>query len=181
VWRTRVGYAGGTSPDPTYHRLGDHSECVQVDFDPARVSYDDLLGMFWQLHDARRPAYSEQYASLVLAQDEEQLAAARAFRDRLAVRAGSPLTTRIAPLEVFTPAEDYHQKYRLRSDRALAAEFRAMLPDQTAFRESTAAARVNGYMGGGGSPDDLAAEIDLYGLSEAGRERLLAVVTPGRP
>jgi peptide-methionine (S)-S-oxide reductase len=176
-----VGYAGGTWPKPTYHRLGDHTECLQIDFDPARVSYDDLLHMFWQMHDARRPAYSDQYASLVLAHDDTQLAAARAFRDKLAVRAGSPLATRIAPLQVFHPAEDYHQKYRLRSDRVLAAEFRAMLPDETSLRESTAAARVNGYLGGGGSPDDLDTEIDLYGLSQDGRERLLATVTPRRP
>lgn len=125
-----MGYAGGSTPDPTYHDLGDHTEVVQVDFDPSRISYEDLLVTFWQLHDARRPSHSTQYASVVLTSDADQLATARALRDRLAVRAGAPLATRIAPLDGFYPAEDYHQKYHWRHFAAQwAAQVGGDVPD----------------------------------------------------
>ena len=79
------------------------------------------------------------------------------------------LATRIEPLKCFHPAEDYHQKYYLRNDRVLMADFRAMFDgDETSFRESTAAARVNGYAAGGGTRVGLAGEVDLLGLSEKG-------------
>ena len=80
---TRVGYAGGTIEHPTYRAMGDHTECFQVDFDPEVVTYEDLLELFWQSHDPFAPAYKTQYASLVLASDEEQLAVARASAETI--------------------------------------------------------------------------------------------------
>ena len=74
--RTRVGYAGGTSPEPTYHRLGDHSETVEVDYDASLTAYEDLLAEFWRAHDPRRPAYSVQYRSAILYRTEEERRAA---------------------------------------------------------------------------------------------------------
>ena len=92
-------------------------------------------------------------------------------------RSARPLTTRIEPLKSFWLAEDYHQKYYLRNDRALASDFRAMFDgDETAFRESTSAARVNGYVAGNGTRVQLAREIDFLGLSESGRARLITRV-----
>jgi peptide-methionine (S)-S-oxide reductase len=73
------------------------------------------------------------------------------------------------PLEPFYLAEDYHQKYSLRSTPALEGEFRAIYPDLNDFVNSTAVARVNGFLGGYGSWDVLQAEIDSYGLSKQGR------------
>jgi hypothetical protein len=141
------------------------------------VSYRDLLDAFWLSHDATHPSYSTQYASLILARDGEQLREALESRDRFEARIGRPVSTRIEPLRHFWLAEDYHQKYRLRSDRALAAEFRAMYPADADLRESPAAARVNGYLDGGGSRGQLEREIDLFGLSAEGRDHLVSAAS----
>ena len=177
MWRTRVGYAGGDSANPTYHSIGDHTECFQVDFDPTAVAYEDLLVLAFDSHDPTRQPYKTQYASLVLAHDEAQLASARAIAEQMAGVLGHPVHTRIEPLKRFYLAEDYHQKYYLRNDRELMAEFRAMLgADEDALRESTAAARVNGYVAGDGARADLEVEVDSFGLSAEGRAHLIARV-----
>lgn len=176
MWRTRVGYAGGTAPDPTYTHIGDHTECFQVDFDPAVISYDDLLELFWTSHDPTRPAYRQQYASLILADDEAQLEAAAESMARFAGFLGRTPVTRIERLERFYPAEDYHQKYYLRQDRALMREFRSAYPDDVAFRESTAAARVNGLVGGYGSRVRLESLTTGLGLSDEALQRIRAAV-----
>lgn len=163
-------------PDPTYRSIGDHTEVFQVDFDPERVSYEELLEVFWTEHDPTARPYSTQYKAMVLAHDEEQLAVARRSRDAVEARASRPVLTEIRTLDRFYVAEDYHQKYALRNDRLLAGEMRAHYPDEADFRESTAAARLNGYAYGLGSSLQLEGEIATLGLSEAGEERLRAIV-----
>jgi peptide-methionine (S)-S-oxide reductase len=165
VWRTRVGYAGGSTESPTYRNIGDHTECFGVDFDPTEISYDDLLQLFWSSHDPTHPSYSRQYTSLILAHDGEQLRLAEMSRDRLESALRRPVLTRIEPFQRFFLAEDYHQKYRLRSTPHLMREFESMYPDSAAFACSTAAARVNGYLDGGGSRTRLDGEIDELGIS----------------
>lgn len=173
--RTRVGYAGGTTPDPTYRTIGDHTETVQVDFDPAVISYDDLLDIFWTDHRPTGPPPSRQYASQVLYANEPQRESAESARARVEATVG-PVNTRIAPLERFYVAEDYHQKYRLRNTPPLFREMRALYPDPVSFREATATARLNGYLYGYGTCDELMAEIDTLGLSESGRATLLGQI-----
>jgi peptide-methionine (S)-S-oxide reductase len=148
-----------------------------VDFDPEVISYSDLVDLVLASHDPVRRAHRTQYASLVLAHDEEQLRVARERGARAASVFGRPLATRIEPLGRFWVAEDYHQKYYLRNDRELSGEFQGMFgADEIAFRESTAAARVNGYVAGDGTRAQLANEISFLGLSDTGRERLIAKV-----
>ncbi len=152
MWRTRVGYAGGVKESPTYYSMGDHTESFQVDYDPSVISYEELLEMFWESHDPSRPAYKTQYASLILAHDDDQLAAARASAARYEARTGRHVATRIDRLGTFWLAEDYHQKYYLRQDRTMMSEFRARFgDDEAALRESTDAARANAQAGGMGS------------------------------
>jgi peptide-methionine (S)-S-oxide reductase len=139
------------------------------------VSYHDLLETFWLSHDATRPSHASQYASMILAADESQLREALESRDRFEARIGRPVSTRIEPLRRFWPAEDYHQKYYLRNDRVLAAEFLAMYPDDADLRESPAAARVNGYLGGSDSRTAHVDTLTCLGLSVAGRDRLLSM------
>jgi hypothetical protein len=160
--------------------MGDHTECFQVDFDPQAVSYEELLELSLDSHDPTRAAYKQQYASLALTHGDAQLATARAVAERFESRLGRRLATRIGPIKRFYPAEDYHQKYYLRNDRVLMADFRAMLgDDQAALRESTAAARVNGFIAGDGARDQLDAVIDLLGLSDEGRIRIASRVRGG--
>lgn len=158
--------------------MGDHTECFQVDFDPAEVTYEDLLELFWTTHDPTRPAWKTQYASLVLAHDDAQLATARKSAERFSAIVGRSVATRIDMVGRFWLAEDYHQKYYLRNDRVLMGDFRAMFgADDAAFVDSPAAARVNGFVAGDGSKRLLDGVIDDFGLSEAGRSELLRRVS----
>jgi methionine-S-sulfoxide reductase len=176
IWRTRVGYTGGTLKDPTYRNLGDHTESFQVDFDPARISYERLLDFFWSSHNPCGGSWSRQYMSAVFVHDEAQRKAAEASRDKVAEKRGS-VKTPILKLEKFYVAEDYHQKWELRNHKTLMREFEALYPKDADFMNSTSAARVNGYLGGGGTKAELEKEIDRLGLSEAGKKVLRAYVT----
>jgi peptide-methionine (S)-S-oxide reductase len=120
VTKTEVGYEGGTLDRPTYedvcsHTTG-HAEVVQVTYDPERISYDELLDVFWEEHDPtqlNRQGWDvgDQYRSVVFFHDEEQRAAAEASREREQPRHRKPIVTQIVPAETFWAAEDYHQQY----------------------------------------------------------------------
>jgi methionine-S-sulfoxide reductase len=174
-----VGYAGGTTRNPTYHDLGDHTETVQIDYDPHLVSYSELLDIFWRSHDASHRSWSQQYKSAVFYHNEEQKMIALETRDREASRKSRAIFTEIVPFTGFTLAEDYHQKYGLRHETGLMREFRAMYPDEERFVASTAAARVNGYLDGYGTLAALKAEVNRLGLSTQGSKTLLDIVASG--
>ncbi|WP_435333407.1 peptide-methionine (S)-S-oxide reductase MsrA [Haloarchaeobius sp. TZWWS8] len=165
VVRTRVGYAGGSTPSPTYRDLGDHTEVVQVDFDPDVLSYRDLLDQFWRSHDARARSPVRQYQNLVLWHDERQRTAVEESRAARETRRGH-VSTRTEPLSSpgFTLAEDYHQKYHLRGSGEVFDAVCAVYDEPDAVRESTVAARLNGFVAGYGTPGLFDAEADSYGL-----------------
>jgi len=122
VLSTRVGYLGGTMDNPTYKdvcsgRTG-HAEVVEVTYDPKRITYDDLLTVFWENHDPttlnrQGPDVGEQYRSAIFYEDEEQKAAAIASKEERD-RSGKfrrLIVTEITPASTFYEAEDYHQQY----------------------------------------------------------------------
>ena len=176
--RTRVGYTGGTTADPTYRSIGDHAESVQIDYDPSLISYEDLLAVFWSAHSPYYRSYSRQYMSAIFYGDEEQRQAALASAQALEAEAGKQVQTELLPLETFYLAEDYHQKYSLRSRRDLVREFTTIYPNLEDFINSTAVTRVNGYLGGNGKQVQLEAEVESLGLSPEGQEYLLTLVAP---
>jgi peptide-methionine (S)-S-oxide reductase len=121
---TAVGYAGGRTPDPTYRQVCSgttgHAEVVLVWFDPSRVSYGELLRVFWENHDPtqgmRQGAdLGTQYRSAIYTFDDAQAEAARTSRDayqkNLTEAGHGPITTEIAPAPPFHRAEEYHQRY----------------------------------------------------------------------
>jgi methionine-S-sulfoxide reductase len=173
VVRTRVGYAGGSAENPTYRNLGGHAETIQIDYDPTQISYEDLLKVFWASHSPTAQPYSRQYASIVFYHDDEQKRAAIETKERQATERGNPIYTEVVPFTAFHLAEEYHQKYRLRSSPQFMDEFRAMYPDPNDLVNSTAAARVNGYLSGYGTSEALEAELDSLGLSAEAGEKLL--------
>lgn len=126
--------------------MGDHSECFQVDFDPSVIAYEQLLDVFWASIDPTQHAWKIQYATIVLAHDDEQLAAARASGKLMEGLLGT-LATRIEMLDRFWLAEGYHQKYYLRQNHQLMRPFAEIYPAEADFVNSTAAARVNGMLG----------------------------------
>jgi peptide-methionine (S)-S-oxide reductase len=165
VVRTRVGYAGGTKKNPTYHDLGDHTETMQLEFDPAVISYEKLMELFWQTPNACQQAGSRQYMSVVFYHSEAQRKQALAARDRAAARLGKKVETPVLPLTAFYVAEDYHQKYYLQQRPEVYREVRAMYPRQEDFLRSTLAARLNGILSGHGNREVLEKELPRYGLS----------------
>jgi peptide-methionine (S)-S-oxide reductase len=178
VVRTRVGYAGGQKANPTYYSLGDHTESLQVDFDPAQISYAELLEVFWSTHNPCAGGNSRQYMIAIFYHNESQRQVAEASRQREAARREKPVRTSILPLTAFYLAEDYHQKYMLRSRSALMRELKAMYPDEQDLVNSTVAARVNGYLGGHGTASLLEEEIDRFGLSAEGCDMLRSSLRP---
>ena len=124
VYSTEVGYAGGFTPNPSYEevcsgRTG-HTEAVRVVFDPAKVSVEKLLSVFWESHDPTQGMrqgndVGTQYRSGIYPSTDAQRKAAEASREaygqRLAQAGYSPITTEIVPAGDFYPAEDYHQQY----------------------------------------------------------------------
>jgi peptide-methionine (S)-S-oxide reductase len=125
VISTAAGYQGGITPNPTYEEVCSgatgHAEAVQVVFDPAQISYPDLLKVFWEGHDPTQGMgqgndIGTQYRSAIYTTSEAQQAAAEASRDRYqealaAAGRSTPITTEIAPAKPFYYAEDYHQQY----------------------------------------------------------------------
>jgi peptide-methionine (S)-S-oxide reductase len=189
VIRTRVGYAGGTTKNPTYRNLGDHSETVEIDFDPARISYAELLTVFWASHHPGVRPWSRQYLAAIFYHDEAQKKLALESREKAAARVQGEVFTQVMPATKFYLAEDYHQKYFLRQAPELFGEMAAFYPAARDLIGSTAAARLNGYVAGYGTPGNLKKELDALGLSAASREKLLALAaakesqgaTPGCP
>ncbi len=122
VKKTTVGYTGGTTENPSYEQVCSgttgHAEAVRVEFDPREVSYEQLLGVFWECHDPTQldrqgPDVGTQYRSAIFTHGPEQEALARASRDALDESGlfDRPIVTVIEPAGRFWPAEDYHQQY----------------------------------------------------------------------
>jgi peptide-methionine (S)-S-oxide reductase len=122
VTATAVGYEGGALDNPTYREVctdaTGHAEVVELDYDPAKVSYEQLLDLFFKLHDPTQlnrqgPDWGNQYRSVVFYHSAEQEAAAKQTITRLTAerRFSKPIVTQVVPAETFWCAEEYHQKY----------------------------------------------------------------------
>jgi len=120
VTDTTVGYSGGNTSNPTYRdvctdRTG-HAESVAVTFDPEVVSYEQILDVFWSIHDPtttnrQGPDVGTQYRSIIFVHDPAQEAAAKASKERAQKQFSRPIVTEIVPASTFWPAEEYHQRY----------------------------------------------------------------------
>ena len=127
VIEVTVGYTGGRAVEPTYQevctgRTG-HAEAVRVEFDPQRVGYEDLLEVFWSIHDPTQrnrqgPDVGTQYRSAIFIHDAEQEAAARESLQRAQSRHSQPIATEIEAAGAFYPAEEYHQRFLEKRGRA---------------------------------------------------------------
>jgi peptide-methionine (S)-S-oxide reductase len=120
VQSTSVGYTGGITADPNYKEVctgrTNHAEAVEVVFDPAKVSYDQLLDVFWENHDPttlnrQGPDWGTQYRSAIFFHSPEQEVAAHASMEKWQAKFRRPIVTQIVPASEYYPAEDYHQQY----------------------------------------------------------------------
>ena len=163
-----MGYCGGTKANPTYHNLGDHSESIQIDFDPARISYSQLVAEA-MAQGSFGPAYSRQYRSVIFYHDQQQ--------KRIAQEAGCPS---LEPLGVFTRAEDYHQKYYLQQS-SVVKDFYAMFPGDIAFTDATATMRANAIVAGAMDRTRVEQLLPQLGVGEATARSLLRLAAEAQP
>lgn len=110
------GFAGGTLEHPTYRNHGDHTETVDVTFDPDQVSYETLLRIFWKSHDITNPRgvapdFGRSYRPALFYRTAEQLATIERVKAELQKGLRKPIATEIVPFVKFWPAEDYHQDF----------------------------------------------------------------------
>ncbi|WP_168118621.1 peptide-methionine (S)-S-oxide reductase MsrA [Paenibacillus sp. HB172176] len=179
VIRTRTGYAGGTTGQPTYRELGDHTETVQIDYNEKLIAYDEILAMFWDNHNPYNiNGYKgRQYQSLLFFHDEAQEAGIHAF---LAEREASGLPapdTEVAAFDGFYPAEARHQKYYLKRYPDALEKLMTLFDSKEELEQSTIAARLNGLAKGYTSLERIKNELDRWTISAEERFELGRVLT----
>ncbi len=171
-----MGYAGGKMEGPSYGNMGDHTETVQIDFDPDRITYAQLLEIFWGSHRPTSRNWSRQYLNAVFFHDDEQHRLAMESKAALEQKKDATIRTEVLPLRSFTMAENYHQKYLLKQHSKLKGELSHVYTKHQDFVASTAVSRLNGYAGGNGTRDQLSRELETLGLSAKGKRVLSETV-----
>ncbi|CAH1399471.1 unnamed protein product [Nezara viridula] len=173
VIRTRVGYSGGTKVNPTYRDLGDHTEVIEIDYDPNMIDFETLLKLFWDNHDPTAKA-KIQYSSFIFYHDDEQKEVAEKSIAEQQANFQKPILTKARPVQKFYDAEDYHQKYRLQQHPWLC-ELLGVKGDL--LKNSYVAARLNGYVIGCGGITQYEQELPILGLDEAVGDYVRKLVT----
>lgn len=176
--RTRIGYCGGSTPNPTYRSISDYTETVQLEFDPKVITYEELLTEFWDGHNPFRPA-STQYASRIFTHGLEQAAAVEKSKAAFeAANSGRKVATAISECGDFYSGEHYHHKYYLQQNAELTAALcsfdgiRSVTGDVDAFADSALLTKINGFYGGNGSRS----QMDAYLAEKAVPAELADVI-----
>jgi peptide-methionine (S)-S-oxide reductase len=175
VIRTRVGFAGGLAENPTYRSMGDHTETVEVDFNPEMSSFEEILHIFWNNHTStNRVRYKErQYMSILFYHDEKQKESIFNVKTELEEKRNEQIETEIVPYADFTLAENRHQKYYLKRFSKAAALLNNYYPSADAFTDSTSIARLNGFVREFGTLNSIKEEINEWQISGESRQMVL--------
>jgi len=145
VMKTRVGYAGGTTANPTYENIGDHTEITEVQFDESHLGYEKLLDWFWSHHNPTEHN-KKQYQSAILYVNDGQKQLAESSLKQIQAKYGNrKVETYIQPVNTFYQAEDYHQKYWLRCQRSVHKKLNL---SDAQLVDSPLAAKVNAFLAG---------------------------------
>lgn len=165
-----MGYAGGTTPSPTYKQMGDHTECLQIDYDPTLITFEEITRHFWSSHNSNRGNYKgRQYLSIFLYQDIDQKDAIKKIKTEIQTKNSQIIGTEIAPLDHFTIAEERHQKYYLKRYSNATQKLREHFLTEVAFTNATLVARLNSFVKGYGTLSSLKEEIMQWDREEAGK------------
>ncbi|KAL4234662.1 hypothetical protein ACF0H5_006303 [Mactra antiquata] len=154
--RTRVGFAGGSTANPTYRTIGDHTETIDIEFDSSVTNYETILKNFWAWHDPTS-SHSRQYMSAIFYHNDEQRKLAEKTKAEHQSEIARPIATVISKAGPFYEAEDYHQKYILRRHSKIIDCLN--LTDEELITSYTAC-RLNGYLGGYGTEESFNEEKD---------------------
>lgn len=147
-----------------------------VVFDPEKISYRELLKLFWRSHDAFSNPGFTQYRNVVFTIGDEQAKAAAESVADIEKTTKRAVATDVEPISNFFPAEDYHQKYYLRGISFLMDDIRERYRTEADFVSSLASARLNGYLGGYGTMERFKDELPSFGLSEEIGVKLTALL-----
>ncbi|GFQ65498.1 hypothetical protein TNCT_621431 [Trichonephila clavata] len=177
VHRTRVGYTGGSLHNPTYRNLGDHTEAIDIDFDPEVISYEKLLKLFWKNHDSTE-THKRQYRSVIFYRDDEQKSSAQESKKEMENNSSRPIVTTIEPFNKFYNAEDYHQKYYLQTHHVKLFISLGLKPNELV--DSTIAAKLNGYVVGENTLDAFNSDAELRSLSPENRSYVEKMIARGK-
>lgn len=158
--------------------MGDHTEAVQVVYDPAKITYEDLLNEFWKSHSGKKHGYrGRQYMSLLVCFDNSQKEKALSVKQKWEEIKGHKIETEINTEKPFFPAEDYHQKYYLKQYKSALEKLSELYPSHKDLVHSTLAARLNGFVKGFGSISGIKKEISQSDGSDSEKERLKEAVS----
>ncbi|XP_055344900.1 peptide methionine sulfoxide reductase-like [Paramacrobiotus metropolitanus] len=177
VIRTKVGYTGGTKVNPTYRSLGDHTEAIQIEYDPTQTDYKAMLDVFWTEHDPTSK-HKAQYKSAIYYHNELQHQLAEQTKAEYQKKFNRPIVTDIEPFGTFYDAENYHQKYHLREHVSLYNSFN--LSDSELIR-SHVATRIHGYLYGYGAKENFDKDARDWQLSESQIEYIKKQLAHPRP
>ncbi|MEW4371027.1 peptide-methionine (S)-S-oxide reductase MsrA [Paenibacillus kandeliae] len=177
VVHTSTGYAGGTTEQPVYRQMGDHSETIRLEYNPDVLPLETLLTLFWEHH---RPEVintykdSRQYRSILLYEHEDQ----RNIIQRLQAEHESRAYTEIQPCSTFYLAEERHQKYYLQRKPEVLAALDSLFTNREQALQSTLAARLNGWSREAITVADLLAELEHWQepLNEQQQEQYRALL-----
>ncbi len=162
-----MGYAGGTTSNPTYDLIGDHTESFQIKFDSDLVTFTEILQFFWESYNPGQPPRSTQYKSIIFYQNDSQLLEIEDFLQRKSDLKQALLLPEVKNLTHFYSAEGYHQKYFIRQNPLLMTVMNEIFSDDKEFYSSTLAARINGFLGGNSTISELETEIIECGISKS--------------
>ena len=151
--------------------MGDHSECVEIDFDPQIISLEKIIQHFWSIHNPNRANYKgRQYLSIILFENAEQEQIVYKIKGEIETRLGESVQTEIAPSQKFTLAEDKHQKYYLKRYLKAYATLLEYYGSHESFMNSTVVARLNGFVKGYCTLSDIKNEISILPSKEKSSE-----------
>lgn len=169
VVATRVGFSGGTLPDPSYSAIGDHVETVEVLYDPTVTSYPELLRHFWRHHNSRAKPIFRQYASAIFCVEKAQIEVAKKEREAWQAQGEEEVLTAILPAGEFYPAAENHQKYYLQQDPVLFSG----LPEKDRLH-TLLAAKLNAVSGRAGDRAALERTLEELGVDDNAQQNLFA-------
>ncbi len=173
--RTRTGYAGGTSTSPKYQDVGFHSEVIEIDYDPSKISYEALATLFFESHNATSRPYYQRVKSLLFFRDETEKDIAQKIieqQKKIAVQRGLLVYTELKPYDVFYLAEPEHQLKALKAETSLYSELLEMFGDESKLQNSILGSKLNAFLYGFGDRSDIESVLNQSGLSEASKLRI---------
>lgn len=173
-----MGYTGGTTENPTYRNMGDHTESIQIDYDPETISYEQLLDIFWKNHNPSQQHFfrDRQYMSLVVYYNHSQKVKALKSKENLEVNENKTIYTEFQPYSTFYIAENYHQKYLLKRYKNVIASLEKLYSTHDELINGTMTARLNGFVRGKGSLADLKEEVKTWNISDERKATALEVL-----